>query len=467
VDRSNSKARPAGRLVARLTVVLVTLAIASLALAPVVSSATLTNAWQAKIGSAGANGTAKIQAYDTGVGTLVLKLAKMKASTLLPVTLYKGTCSSTVVLLKLASIKTTSAGAASRTSSLTAAQVNSIKSATKGTGRISIRVGSSTTGGVKCGLFAAFVVPPPPAQVTAKITVGAFPTDVLVTPTGVLVANSPDWEIEKIDPATNSALFSIELPLTGLAGITTLASGEGALWAATLAADSAGTQLPGSLLRLDPASGQVTATIPIGKLPMDLATSPGAVWVTNYLDGTVMRIDTVTNQVAATVTLDGRPTGVAYDFGSVWVTNDLTGAVLRIDPATNQVVATIATVGDAAGVTTGGGAVWVTNWGTEGQPDGVLSRIDPATNAVVRTIPVGTNPWWLAYGGGYVWIAMDGEPTVVQVNATTNALQSRLQVGGEPMGIAATDHVVWATVPVASPDPNSPTPPGTLVKIQY
>jgi len=124
------------------------------------AAATVGASWRAKIGSAGTNGTATIQAYTTGSGSLALKLAKLKAATYLPVTLSKGTCASVgSTLMTFPAIKTTSTGAAARTSSLTVAQVAKIKVATNGTGKIAIRVGSSTTGGVKCGVFTVLYVP--------------------------------------------------------------------------------------------------------------------------------------------------------------------------------------------------------------------------------------------------------------------------------------------------------------------
>ena len=129
------------------------------AVAPV-GAATVGASWRAKIGSAGANGTATIQAYTTGSGSLALKLAKLKAATYLPVTLSKGTCASVgSTLITFPAIKTTSAGAAARTSSLTVAQVTKLKAATTGTGKIAIRVGRSTTGGVKCGVFTLIYAP--------------------------------------------------------------------------------------------------------------------------------------------------------------------------------------------------------------------------------------------------------------------------------------------------------------------
>ncbi len=87
-----------------------------------VSAATVSNTWQAKIGTAGANGTAQVQAFGSGTGSVVLKLAKLKSSTLMAVVISKGTCSSVgSTVATLASIKTSSTGSASRTSALTVA----------------------------------------------------------------------------------------------------------------------------------------------------------------------------------------------------------------------------------------------------------------------------------------------------------------------------------------------------------
>jgi putative multiple sugar transport system substrate-binding protein len=123
-------------------------------------AATVGESWRAKLGSAGINGTATIQAYTTGSGSLALKLAGMRPATYLPVTLSKGTCASVgSTLITFPAIRTTSTGAAARTSSLTVAQVAKLKAATAGTGKIAIRVGRSTTGGVKCGVFTVLYVP--------------------------------------------------------------------------------------------------------------------------------------------------------------------------------------------------------------------------------------------------------------------------------------------------------------------
>lgn len=124
----------------------------------------LTNAWQAKVGTSGVNGTAKISRYTNGTGAIALKFVKLRASTTLPVVVHKGTCASVgPVIFKLASIKTSSSGAAARKNALTVAQMNLVLAATKGTGKIAIRVGSGAS--TKCGAFAKLAVPGPQAVV--------------------------------------------------------------------------------------------------------------------------------------------------------------------------------------------------------------------------------------------------------------------------------------------------------------
>jgi len=147
----------------RIWVVLLALALAltlTVGVVAAASAATVTSAWRAKIGSAGVNGTATIQAYTSGSGSIALKLAKLRPATYLPLKLSKGTCAAVgTTLIRFPAIRTTSSGAAARTSSLTSSQMTLVKNATKGGGKIAIRVGSGTTGGVKCGVFTVLYAP--------------------------------------------------------------------------------------------------------------------------------------------------------------------------------------------------------------------------------------------------------------------------------------------------------------------
>jgi len=435
---------------------------ALLAFGPVAAgAATVSAAWSAKIGSGGVNGSATISAVTTGSGTMALKVARMKASTLLPVVLHKGTCSSVgAVLLTLAPIRTTSSGAASRTNGLTAAQVTKITAAATA-GKIAIRIGTGTAR--KCGLFAQLAVTP---VVTAMITVGKSPSGVAIAPNGVWVTNWLDNTLTRIDPATSKVLQTLPLTLTGYAGPEAIAFGDGSLWVTTTDFDDSGNPLAGSLERVNPATGQQQATIPIGKGAYDVEVSPGAVWVPLSDDNSVLRVDTATNAVAATIPVPGGPLGVAIGAGSLWVSS-ADGKVARIDPATNSIVTTIATQDSGGYVAFGGGAVWVTNAGHKDTPDGMLTRIDPATNGVAASVTVGSNPVELAYAGGSVWVGLFGTPTVVRVSATTNAVLNRVTVNHPVYAIAATEHAVWAVHNLESADPTALPPPGVVTRIAY
>jgi putative multiple sugar transport system substrate-binding protein len=154
------RATPAVRRLPRLGSSLFLAVVLVMTVAAPVEGATVGTTWRAGIGAGGANGTATIRAYTTGSGSLTLKLVGMKASAYLPVSIATGTCATAgSTLLTLPAIRTTSAGAVTRTSSLTAAEMTRLTAATASTGTITIRIGHRTTGGVKCGVFDLIYVP--------------------------------------------------------------------------------------------------------------------------------------------------------------------------------------------------------------------------------------------------------------------------------------------------------------------
>ena len=440
-----------GRVVAMIGLCVVLVALATVGTIGTVSGATTTAQWQARVGAAGANGTSTIKINSAGTGSISIALKGLAHSTTYTETVYRGTCSRlSTKLLTLPTFKSTATGTATRTNSLTATQASAVN-------RTGVVIRLAAGKKVVCGAFTKVpltgsVTPTPTPTPTPSgvsgvvgpaIPVDVAPFDVAVTPTAVWVTNGRDT-LSKVDPVSNTVLVSIPLDTAAPGVPFAIAVGDdGSLWVSVAAFDDQFHSVPGSVVRVNPTTGQIMATVSVGRYASDIATSPGAVWLTNYDDGTLLRIDPATNQVAATITLAKGVTGVAFGEGAVWVTNEQLGTVTRIDPATNQIVTAIPTVGGAEGVAVGGGAVWVANYGSRGQPNGVLSRIDPATNQVTRTILVGTNPVFVAYGGGYVWVSLNGEPAVVQVNAQSNAIQARLTMVGSCWGITATDHTAW------------------------
>ena len=360
---------------------------------------------------------------------------------MLPVVVRKGTCGSTgAVLFRPASIRTTSKGICSRTSSLTSAQVTLVRRATAGTGRIAIRVGSAATGGIKCGLFTVTAVPPPVAKVTAKITVGSVPSDIAVGGGGVWVTDLVENALFRIDPATNQVAGSVALgaPSTALP-MAVAATGE-AVWVASNTLAFPGE---GRVLRVDPTTMSVVATIPVGSGALDIAAGAGAVWVISAREGTVSRIDPATNSVTATVHVGVNPGGIGVGAAAVWVADNLGAALLRLDQATGQVVATVKLAGPARKVAVSPDAVWLP-WPMTQTPRS--ARLSAWTRRRMRSSPA--SPSRLIPG---VWprqAPRSGSPRqhvsdAIWINPVTNAIGGRVPLGGDSIGVDVTGSTAW------------------------
>jgi YVTN family beta-propeller protein len=77
--------------------------------------------------------------------------------------------------------------------------------------------------------------------------------------------------------------------------------------------------LDGTVKSIDPATGSVITTIPVGRSPTALATAGDSLWVASGGAGKLVRIDQRTNRVTATVKVGGSPQSLAVASGKVWV----------------------------------------------------------------------------------------------------------------------------------------------------
>lgn len=247
----------------------------------------------------------------------------------------------------------------------------------------------------------------PSGPVQAVIAVGQRAGVPVAGEGAVWVPNTADGSVSRIDPRTNRVVATLRIGdqpgfyhryceakwnVHAFMGPSfhvrdcdlpsALAVGAGALW--VLKNDDQ------RVLKIDPGSGHVVASVPIGFVPFEIAATDSAVWITGYYDDTVVRIDPRTNQVVASLTVPDGASGIALADGAIWVASSIAGKVSRIDPATNRVVATVALdcpvlcdgsvpLAIAASVD----AIWVRTVG-----DGLIVRIDPHTNVVVTTIAV-------------------------------------------------------------------------------
>jgi hypothetical protein len=277
---------------------------------------------------------------------------------------------------------------------------------------------------------AACRVVPPGAEVVASIPVGGTG--------GVGVGAGSVWVIDRtsgllrVDPTTNTQVDKIERVFGGAPVV-----GEGAVWVPS------GTPFYNSLLRVDP-QAHTFIQIPTGpsadEWPVAAVVTSGAVWVGNHHGGPVVRVDPRTNKVVATIPWGGPTLGGIYhmasDGSALWVTGSRTTDAAEIDVATNAIVRRIDVPnGTCGGIDVDASSVWVAsgydqpypcwqrqNWG--------VSRIDRSTGQVTR-IDVGGRPSDVRVGLGSVWAVVDvPQIQLVRIDPSTNAVVGRLRFAG-------------------------------------
>jgi YVTN family beta-propeller protein len=284
--------------------------------------------------------------------------------------------------------------------------------------------------------------PTAPARVGATFPLGGSPMAMAVREADVwVIQNNPPWVNHWVTPTNPMTRESPNIALT--ATPTRLVAIGDAVWVLTPSDNH--------LLRIDPATTEVVATIEVGRASSGLAVGAGAVWVSSSQDGTVARIDPATNRVVATIPVGPAPAAVTVAAGVLWVALPDNG-LGRIDPASNR--STVVNVpGCCAGeLAAGEGALWVANRG-----DGTLVRVDPVTGRVAARVPLpktgDQRPHQVAVGEGAVWVTStsprrQARNLLWRVDPVSNQVTGTLDLGptsagGIPNRVAAGNGAVW------------------------
>jgi len=283
-----------------------------------------------------------------------------------------------------------------------------------------------------------------PWQTPVDVAVGADAVWVTVQDRGLL----------RVDPATDRVVATIPGDYFSRVSV-----GPDDVWVST------GSD--GRVVRVDPSSNAVTASIPTGAGPVgDLAPTPDAVWVSASSE--LLRIDPASNEIVARLPFDGGVGGIAVDETGVWAIAGANreGTVVGIDPDTNRVIDSVPVPNPSFwnDIDVGAGSVWLTTSPIVRQ-DGVplveVYRIDPVTGTVETTVGVGHGTTGLGEGGAVslaaaatsgdsVWVYNDFERILGRVDAASNVVVETLQVGsccsaGLSPGMAFGFGALWLT----------------------
>jgi streptogramin lyase len=227
------------------------------------------------------------------------------------------------------------------------------------------------------------------------------------------VARSAEREIVKLD-STGKVLSRIDACCQPRG----VAAGADAVWFTTN---------KGTVLRVDPTTDRVAATIPVGTRPGVITTDHDAVWVTEADAHQVVRIDPVSNAVIARIALGTAqecPSWLAADATSVWVVLHTQG-VARIDAATNTVAAQTpsfqANACQPASIALAGDRVWILDALT-----GSLLALDPETLSTISTSQLGAGIWQIAGNTNGMWALNQTRGELVRIDPQDGSIMKRV-----------------------------------------
>ena len=260
-----------------------------------------------------------------------------------------------------------------------------------------------------------------PAEKLVPIAVFDIPgaPDWMAIDEHVWISNAPKGTVTRINPKTDTIVDTIA---TGKRPCSGLAAGFGSIWV-----PNCGDK---TVSRIDLKTGKVTATWPqtIGNSEGGIAVGAGSFWMMADALGSLVRINPATNAVIATIQVPPGSFAVAFGGDAVWVTSTEQGVLTRVNPKTNDVDAKIPIGPKPRFLAVGGGSVWTLNQG-----DGTISRVDVTSNTLLGTIAAGLTGGGgeIAVGDGSVWVTLMDFPLTRIDIATSSVAQQFVGKGGD------------------------------------
>jgi streptogramin lyase len=196
--------------------------------------------------------------------------------------------------------------------------------------------------------------------------------------------------------------------------------------------------------------GLASRTIPLATQPSAVGNAFDSLWVAD-LEGTLLRLDPATGEEQARIPLDAPGCGpILSDAHALWLAScgapgspDATDATtIRVDPATNQVVNRYEDdEPDGVGIATLSGNVWFISGPRE------LTAAGGETGGVLESIDVERPIRHLTGAFGSLWVTPIGEARVSRVDPTDGSEIASVPLSGESGYLTATGDTVWVAEP--------------------
>jgi len=268
-------------------------------------------------------------------------------------------------------------------------------------GKVVAQIRQSTPRDVEAGFGSIWVsngpsrsvtrIDPTTDKVIAKINLDDPASVLAVSADAIWVTSFDGVSVTRIDPVTNLVVGTVDPGGSGPVGIAVF---DGYVWVANHKGNPTG-----SVAKIDPAKMKVVDLIHLGSAsdsgPQWIAVGAGSLWVGVVNISAVVRIDPITDTVVATIPVSSDCGEIAANDHDVWA--GCSPGVAHIDPATNSVAKVTNEVGSGEALALGEGSVW---FGTST----TLDRIDPSTRKFVGQMKLPGPSFGASAAFGYVWI---------------------------------------------------------------
>ena len=168
----------------------------------------------------------------------------------------------------------------------------------------------------------------------------------------------------------------------------------------------------------------------------------GSVWTPQFEEGTVIRVDIATNEVVATIPVGQEPHAMAAHETGVYVSarDDEGFAIKRIDAQTNEVSGRLPVGRGGWAMTVSGDTLWMTAF-----DPGRLFRVDLERFEQAEEIRPFPSALGVAADGDHVYAALGGQGTLLYLNAATDE-RELIATGTETTTIPIlTEDEIWLT----------------------
>jgi glutamine cyclotransferase len=169
----------------------------------------------------------------------------------------------------------------------------------------------------------------------------------------------------------------------------------------------------------------------------------GSLWLASDPPGTLVRIDPTSGEVLATIDISDpadRPYNMApaADDRWIWVSAGAEGAIVRVDPQTNRVADRFAV--DAAGyqMISTGTDVYMTDFDRD-----LLVHIDAATGEIEDRIQLPGGPSGLAITDDGLWVSLWRQPRLLLLTPQTIQTIGEYEIELSSTAMAADGEILW------------------------